>query len=78
MKLIPIVIRYFEITEGVNVKIFNFTSIPSETSTILFDEVHHNFCVFNLMNKVSCFCADNTNTNFGGLARRGENNIFSS
>uniref|UniRef100_A0A8C6U2L6 HAT C-terminal dimerisation domain-containing protein n=1 Tax=Neogobius melanostomus TaxID=47308 RepID=A0A8C6U2L6_9GOBI len=76
VKLLPVVIRYFTLTEGVSVKILNFVSLPGETSTLLFNEVERSLSAFGLMDKVIGFCADNTNTNFGGKARRGQNNVF--
>uniref|UniRef100_A0A8C6UAT9 HAT C-terminal dimerisation domain-containing protein n=1 Tax=Neogobius melanostomus TaxID=47308 RepID=A0A8C6UAT9_9GOBI len=76
VKLLPVVIRYFTLTEGMSVKILNFVSLPGETSTLLFNEVERSLSAFGLMDKMIGFCADNTNTNFGGKARRGQNNVF--
>ena len=76
VKLIPIVIRYFKDTEGVQVKILDFTSIPGETSDILVGKVSRSLRSFNLMDKEVGYCADNTNANFGGRARVGVNNVF--
>lgn len=59
VKMIPIVIRYFKDTEGVQVKILEFTSIPGETSDILVQEISRSLRSFNLMDKVVGFCADN-------------------
>lgn len=56
VKLIPIVIRYFTLTEVVNVKIFNFSLLPGETSTLLFDEVPRGLCAFGLIQKWLGFC----------------------
>uniref|UniRef100_A0AAQ6A1P8 HAT C-terminal dimerisation domain-containing protein n=2 Tax=Amphiprion ocellaris TaxID=80972 RepID=A0AAQ6A1P8_AMPOC len=76
VKLVPVVIRYFTLIRGVSVKILKFASLPGETSTLLFNEVQRSLSAFDLMDKVVGFCADNTNTNFGGKARRGQNNVF--
>uniref|UniRef100_A0A8C6K6H0 Uncharacterized protein n=1 Tax=Nothobranchius furzeri TaxID=105023 RepID=A0A8C6K6H0_NOTFU len=76
VKLVPVVVRYFKITEGVRVKILDFTSLPGETSTLLCDEVYRCLSAFGLVDKVVGFCADNTNTHFGRKARRGQNNVF--
>ena len=59
VKMIPIVIRYFKDTEGVQVKILEFTSIPGEKSDILVQEISRSLRSFNLMDKVVGFCADN-------------------
>jgi hypothetical protein len=32
--------------------------------------------MYKLSNKIIAFCADNCNTNFGGAARNGTNNVF--
>lgn len=74
-RLIPLVVRYFT-DEGAQVKILEFSSVPGETSNILVDEISRSLRAFNLVDKVVGFCADNTNTNFGGKARAGVNNVF--
>ncbi|XP_070402453.1 uncharacterized protein [Nothobranchius furzeri] len=76
VKLVPVVVRYFKITEGVRVKILDFTSLTGETSTLLCDEVYRCLSAFGLVDKAVGFCADNTNLNLGGKARRGQNNVF--
>lgn len=62
VKLVPVVIRYFTLTEGMSEKILNFSSLPGETSTFLFDEVQSSISAFGLMDKLVGFRADNTNT----------------
>lgn len=75
-KLVPIVIRYFHIDSGINVKVLELETLPGETSDRLNDYV---FSVLNrngLVDKVIGMSADNTNTNFGGAKRKGVKNLF--
>lgn len=47
-----------------------------ETAEILSERVSKTLDDFKLRDKVVCFSADNTNTNFGGVSRKGKENIF--
>lgn len=50
--------------------------MPGETSDIVTDYILEVLKKYRLDTKVLGFCADNTNTNFGGMRRSGKNNIF--
>lgn len=77
VKIFPFVVQFFDINEGIQSKLLKVASLPCETS----DEIS-SFCLNCIdefrLNKNSCiaFCGDNTNTNFGGLTRAGQNNVF--
>ena len=75
-KCFPILVRYFSKCNGISIKIIDFQSIPGETSDILRDSVLYTLKRFNLESKIVAICADDTNTNFGGAARRGVNNLY--
>lgn len=69
IKLTPVVVRYFTINDGVNVKLLHFDELPGETSDILLDHVLKCTKKYYIDSKIVCLCADNTNTNFGGVNR---------
>lgn len=70
------VVRYFTPNEGVTVKLLHFDELHGETSDILVDHVMKTMKKYSIACKLICFCANNTNTNFGGAQRRGEENVF--
>lgn len=78
VKLTPVVVRYFTLNNGVNIKLLNFEEVPGETSEILLDHILKgiNKWPLNLESKIVGLCADNTNTNFGGVHRHGQGNVF--
>lgn len=76
VKLTPVCVRYFNQNEGVNVKLLFFDELPGETSDILVEHVLKCIKKFSIDSKVVCLCADNTNTNFGGVKRHGQGNVF--
>ena len=75
-KLIPILIRYFNKDSGVCVKILDIEDVKGETSELLTDLLIRKLSEFEISQKIVCLSADNTNTNFGGVARKGRNNVF--
>lgn len=76
IKLVPIVVRYFNTNSGIQVKLLDFKSVPGETSEILTNHLYSTLLENNLEKKVVGFCGDNCNTNFGGVNRAGTNNVF--
>ena len=76
VKLVPIVVRYFLPESGVKVKLLEFKSVPGETAEILSEYLLSVLDQTKLKDKLIGFCADNCNTNFGGVNRRGHNNVF--
>ena len=51
-------------------------SVPGETSEILANYLESVIKKNNLVQKVVGFCGDNCNTNFGGVKRKGVNNVY--
>lgn len=75
-KMLPLVVQYFT-TTGTKVKLLKLGNLKGETSEIIAD-----FCIESIWSlqidvpKCIAFSSDNTNTNFGGRARMGKNNVF--
>lgn len=76
IKLFPIVIRYFDEFVGIKVKTLEFTCLNGETSEIVCEFLFNKLVQHNIEKKLVALCADNTNTNFGGVARRGTKNVL--
>ncbi|GBN59890.1 hypothetical protein AVEN_180492-1 [Araneus ventricosus] len=76
IKLVPIVVRYFNPNSGVQVKLLDFKSVASETSEILTNHLCSVLLQNDLNNKIVGFCGENCNTNFGGVKRAGQKNVF--
>ncbi|XP_044741892.1 uncharacterized protein LOC123302864 [Chrysoperla carnea] len=75
-KIFPFVVRFFQPYEGVQVKILDLQDQPGETSDIIVNYLQKVLTDNNLTEKVVAFCGDNANVNFGGVARRGTNNVL--
>ncbi|KAL4121392.1 hypothetical protein QTP88_013914 [Uroleucon formosanum] len=76
IKLFPLLVRLFDPLYGIQIKILNVESQPGETSDIIINYIVKTIDDNNIRNKVAAFCGDNTNCNFGGVSRRGTNNVF--
>jgi len=76
IKIVPVIIRYFQPEFGIKVKLLEFKSVPGETAEILTNHIMTVLKEHNLDKKVIGFCGDNCNTNFGGVKREGNNNVF--
>ena len=76
IKIAPLVVCYFVPDVGVKVKLLEFKSLRGKTAPIL---SKYRVLVLeqnDVKEKLEGFCADNCYTNFGGLKRRGQNNVF--
>ena len=76
LKLLPVVLRYFNPVAGVVSKKIGLVSIPNEKSKTIADEFSKIIEEQHLQEKVIAFGADNTNFNFGGVDRNGQNNVW--
>ena len=72
IKMVPVLVRYFLPSEGM----IDLGSITGETSELLSSFLVSVIKKYELEQKVIGFCADNCNTNFGGMKRRGEKNVY--
>ena len=75
-KMVPIMIRFFHSKKGVLVRLLEVLSVPNETSNVMTDAIEKTLTKYEVIDKLIGFAADNCNTNFGGLDRNGQNNIF--
>ena len=73
--LYSILVLCFSFEYGVNVKLFSPNPVNGEKSTFRFDHVVEKISLNNLNTKIIARSADNTNTTFGGIKRKGENNV---
>jgi len=76
-KMIPILIQYFTINEGICSKFINLETLPNEKAQTICDLLIKTLKKWNLMEKRIAFSADNCNTNFGGMRRAGTENVYS-
>jgi hypothetical protein len=87
VKLLPILIRYVLVdidadkTENdsciqIKTKLVDFVEVTGETAEILSQSALQAIRKLGLENKVIAISGDNTKTNFGGLKRKGTNNVF--
>ena len=76
VELVPIVVCYFLSETGVKVKLFEFILVPEETSETSSQYLLPVFYQTGLKKKLIGFCADNCNTNFAGVKRREQYNVF--
>ena len=75
LKLFPL-IRFFNAKVGVQVRLLNLRSMPSETSQQIIDFIHTSLQENDLdLKQLTSFCADNAPVNFGGLHLSGQNNV---
>lgn len=77
VKLVPILVRYFTPNKGIQVKVIEFQNISCESAESLSQFILKVLSKYDLEEKIVAFCGDNCNTNFGGVARKGSNNVFS-
>ena len=76
IKLFPYVVRYFSELTGIQAKIIDLVSLPGETSEMICESILDVLQRNNVKKKLVGYCGDNANTNFGGVGRKGVNNIF--
>ncbi|KAF2890246.1 hypothetical protein ILUMI_15927 [Ignelater luminosus] len=76
IKLFPTLVRYFNTQNGISIKIIDVTSAPGETAEIISKLLLKVLDKNNLGNKLVAYCADNANTNFGGVSKKGNKNVF--
>lgn len=78
IKLFPLVLQYFDYAKnGINVRILDLQETTNEKAKTVADMIEKLLNDYNLGQKLIAYSGDNTNTNFGGLERQGNQNIFS-
>ena len=77
LKLFPLVIRFFNAKVGVQERLLNLRSMPSETSQQIINFIHTSLQENDLdVKRLTSFCAHNAPVNFGGSQLRRQNNVF--
>ena len=76
MHLTTKILTFFHPETGINIKILDYVDLPGETSQMIHDNMMRILIKHNLQEKIVAFCADNANTNFGGVNRRGHENVY--
>lgn len=77
IKVFPIVVQYFDHTQdGIQVKLLDMQDTKNKKSETVSELIVNVTTKYNLEMKITVLSADNTNTNFGGIARRGNENVF--
>jgi hypothetical protein len=76
VKLVPVIVRYFNPENGIKNDILDFSSLPEETAELIHNKIVSVLKKIELEEKIISFFGDNANTNFGGIARKGKNNVF--
>jgi hypothetical protein len=71
IEIVPVVVRYLLPLQGVKVKVLDLKSGPGETPEILSSNLVLEIKKHELEHKVIGLCAINSNTNVGGIKRRG-------
>lgn len=76
VKLLPIMVRYYSVTEGIQCKLITLSKLSDETGESVFNEMKSTADKFDLRSKFICFGGDRCPTNFGGVDRGGDQNVF--
>lgn len=76
LKLFPVLAQYFDPVKGIQVRLLTFNELKDETSESITALVHETLKNYSLDKMCRSYSGDNTNSNFGGLHRNGENNVF--
>lgn len=72
----PVVVRYFSPTIGVQVKLLEFSTVQGETSEIISSLIINTAEKKQIVGKIVGFSADNCPTNFGSQDHHGQNNVY--
>lgn len=76
LKMFPLLVQFFDPKTGINTKMVNLETLPNETAETISEYIIKSLNSKQLLNKLVAFSADNCNTNFGGLNRAGQNNVY--
>lgn len=76
LKIFPVLIQYFDKEYGTQLRLIELKSLNNEKSENICNLIFTTLQNYNLKSKCIAFTADNCNTNFGGLRRKGQNNVF--
>jgi hypothetical protein len=72
-KVVPILVRYFVLQQGVKMKILKFRNLSGESYAQLTEHIVRFLEEAKLIDEAVSLSADNTNAIFDGAKRRGKN-----
>lgn len=75
-KLLPVLMRGYIPGKGIVIYKLTIEKIDNERAVTIRDVLVKTAADWNITQKVIAFGSDNCNTNFGGIERNGENNVF--
>ena len=75
--MFPVVAQYSDQNEGIKVKLLEMDTCSNESAEAVSGYICSTLDKDEKTSKCVAFCADNTNVNFGGVARNPGRNIFS-
>jgi len=76
LKIVAILIRYFDPKTGVQIKALKFINLKGKTLVIFSSYKMDILTKHKLSHKNITFSRDNCNANFGGAPRKGSKNVF--
>jgi hypothetical protein len=76
IKLFPLLVQYFTAHDGITTKLLKVETLSNERAETISNYILERLNDFGLKPKIIAFSGDNCNTNFGGLNRNGNNNVF--
>jgi hypothetical protein len=74
--VVPMLVRYFTPRKRFQTKVTEFHNLKGEEADVVTMYITDVLDKYKLSNKIIAFCGDNCNTNIGGDARKGTNNMF--
>lgn len=76
VNIMPVMVRYFLPTVGIQVKLFEFSSLKGDTSLIIANMLIESANRSQIKKKIAVVCGDNCRINLGSRERGGENNVY--
>lgn len=76
LKMFPVMVRFFSHLSGVQCKLIDLFKMNDETGHTIFGKLKTVWEENQLKNKLKGFAGDNCPTNFGGITRGGDKNVF--
>jgi hypothetical protein len=73
---VPVLVLCFTPEKRVQNKVIESHNLKGETADVLTTYIINALHKYKLSDKIIAFCGENCNTNFGGAARSGTNNVF--
>lgn len=75
-KMFPVLVQYFHAAKGIQQVVLSFESLENETAVRISELLTESLKKHELLEKCIAFSGDNCSTNFGGINRAGQNNVY--